>query len=298
MVRGADGVWRLMQNRSTVDVPGNSGQPEFKFVVDDSRWIDAKTQPAGYRFADNFVILFPGDDPRDVAGRDAEAQIVKESYENSHEMANFRELGGGTELAAKRLYRSYHPFIESRPELKIEPERLKAVQRLMTEARIAAVINLSDSEHEVKDEEVPASYRKLVDEGNVLLATTSYEDSYYHPGGPRYGEALKRVFNFIAAHPGPYLIHCRLGTDRTGVLSAVLEAFAGVPWPVIEADYLKSNKLGIREYRHSRLLAYSFKQMLGQWPYQIADLQGEMHDFLLRQDIGKEVLEAAAHNLQ
>lgn len=46
----------------------------------------------------------------------------------------------------------------------------------------------------------------------------------------------------IAAHgPGPLLVHCAAGKDRTGVTVAVLLAVAGVPREVVAANYLATN---------------------------------------------------------
>lgn len=295
--QGSDGVWRVTRPRRDFDIPGNSGQPEYKFVVNDSQWIGAEKEAPGYQFTGNFVILFPGDEPTSIAWRDQQASVVREQYDSEEQLSNFRELRGGR-LGDGKLFRSYHPFIPSRSALKSEAPRLLAVQKLMAEKGIQAVINLADNAADIAGPDVPAYYASLVAHDKVLLHITSYEDSYFSPQGASYANALQRVFHFMASHPGPYLIHCRLGTDRTGVLSAILEATMGVPWTTIAADFDRSNELGIREYRHPKLLAYAFKQMLGEWPDQIQDLSGAMRAFLMKQGVAEETIHAVSAQLQ
>ena len=72
---------------------------------------------------------------------------------------------------------------------------------------------------------------------------------------------IATVVRFINKHPGPYYVHCRLGTDRTGTVSACLAALAGASWEEIAQDYMLTNKMGLREYRDSRLLKYSFEKI-------------------------------------
>ncbi len=296
LTKGSDGVWRVTRTRAQVDIPGNSGQPEFKFVINDSQWIGAEKEAPGFRFTGNFVLLFDGDSPADIALRDEKASVVRDNYDSTNQLANFRELLGGN-LRRGILFRSYHPFIASRPELKSEAPRLLAVQALTRESGIKAVLNMADSLSDVQGPTVPDVYNEIVLNGNVLINATSYEDSYFQPEGPGYAKTLQKAFGFIASHPGPYLIHCRLGTDRTGVLSAVIEAFMGVPWTTIAADFDKSNEMGIREYRHPGLLAFAFRRMLGQSPTEIEDLSAATRNFLLKQGVNSETLDAAALQL-
>ena len=50
------------------------------------------------------------------------------------------------------------------------------------------------------------------------------------------GEGLVRLM----ALERPWLIHCNLGKDRTGVICAVLEALCGASYDEIEQDYMFS----------------------------------------------------------
>lgn len=51
-------------------------------------------------------------------------------------------------------------------------------------------------------------------------------------------DALVRVIELAATEPGPVLIHCAAGKDRTGVSIALILALAGVPREAIVADYV------------------------------------------------------------
>ena len=45
---------------------------------------------------------------------------------------------------------------------------------------------------------------------------------------------------FLAEHEPPFLIHCKEGRDRTGVVAMLIEALCGATRAEIEADYMKS----------------------------------------------------------
>ena len=87
--------------------------------------------------------------------------------------------------------------------------------------------------------------------------------------------------DFINSHPGPYYVHCRLGTDRTGAVSAVLAALSGASWEEIKKDYQKSNDAGIKEFRDYRLLQYSFEQMLFKPIDKVENLQQELSNYFI-----------------
>lgn len=56
------------------------------------------------------------------------------------------------------------------------------------------------------------------------------------------GERLVEVLHVAATAPGPVLLHCAAGKDRTGVAVALLLRTAGVEPDDIVADYLSTNE--------------------------------------------------------
>lgn len=70
---------------------------------------------------------------------------------------------------------------------------------------------------------------------------SSYVSSHYLDIVQRAAPALTAAFEALAAEGAlPAVMHCSAGKDRTGVLSALLLAFLGVPDDTIVADYALS----------------------------------------------------------
>jgi hypothetical protein len=269
--RHPDGTWLGTFPRTVLGVPGNSGTTELQFIINGSpdgdvngnERIGGWVAPEGQRFGNNFVVLWPGMTAATIAQRDVDRHRARADHASLAELTNFRALRG--KLAPGRIFRAYHPFLPSRGGT-VEQARLRGVQQLFDEHQIAAVINLSDGAQVAESPLAPSAYRDLANQGRVLFTPTSYAVVYFGTADAEFSNVIKRVLAFIAQHPGPYLIHCRLGTDRTGVVSAILQALAGVPWSAIIEDFQLSNLLGIEEYRAPELLTYSITQFLGRSP--------------------------------
>lgn len=279
------GVWHLTKPLSEVNVPSNSGQPEFKFVHGNGSWLSAmKTLPAGYTWPDGYnglnnVILFSGDSPAEIAVRRLQATTFRTNYDSDAQMANFREVCSGA-IAHRVLYRSYNPVIASKTTLPLENARLAAAQKLITANGIRAVVNLSDTAAELTAAQPYPYYLYLMNGGNVHYANISYSIAYFQSAAQSFAKPMADIVRFIGTHDGPYLVHCRLGTDRTGTVIAVLEAFMGSKWSDIKADYLRSNELGIGEYRSANLLLYSINNMLHTEITDDSVLSNEMRAYL------------------
>ncbi len=280
-----DGIWFLKKSIFDVKVPGNSGQPEYKFVLDDSLWQSVFTEKSGYKFTDAFIVLFDGDSTDVVIQNEIKAKTsfttiedFKNEYENEDDLikalTNFRNVTSG-DIPENILFRSYHPYKSSRIKYKVEKLRHSEVLRLLEENSIKSIINLSGEEGRPK-----GYYKTLLDEGNVLYAETSYKTAYFRSDSDDFKSTLKSVTDFIITHDTPYNVHCRLGTDRTGVVIAVLSAFMGASVDEIVTDYQLSNNTRINEFRDSKLIKYSLQNMLKEADLQNIDLQIETESFL------------------
>lgn len=280
------GVWSLQLPMAKVKAPGNSGYPEFQFVINST--VDGKTGkdsymgvpanvPAGYWFSGNGsggnqLIITSNDDINTVINNVAFAKVIRPRSEfdlnlmaDREKIANFRQVPG-----LSKLYRSYHPFKKSRPQLDTENDRIAQVNALMELHGIRSDITLYKDESKSLDaangEIISPYYQKLLDGGHVyFVPSADYNTVYYGSAGANFTGWVKGVVEFInnPTSEAPFLLHCRLGNDRTGVFSAVLAAMAGTSWNDIAADYQRTNDMQIQEFRDARILKYSLEQMLG-----------------------------------
>jgi protein tyrosine/serine phosphatase len=91
--------------------------------------------------------------------------------------------------------------------------------------------------------------------------------TYDIPGSKSNEKKLKNALQFMIAHEGPYLIHCFAGVDRTGFVSALLEAFLGASLKEICKNYLSafpvdnSNSDHIENYRKMKNLLCQLKEI-------------------------------------
>lgn len=314
-------TWTYECNLEDVMVPGNSGFPEFKFYViaeveyevriveaTSIRKKDEVMEPAmpnpfpGFLMATNSLILLPTDNPAVVIENTKTAEKLKKlknfNLENPQDVAtisNFRLVPGTT-----KLFRGYHPYKISRPNYNTEEKRIALVNKQLKDNGVKSIITLSGDESiDVKKEQISVYVSDIRQAGNQLFIKTSYNTVYYASNSREFGNMMADVIRFIGSHPGPYYVHCRLGTDRTGVVSANLAALCGASWEEIAADYQKTNEMGIKEFRDYRLLQYSFEKMLGKKISEIGDLQKEVSGYYLREKfITQAELDSLLSNLK
>jgi len=150
---------------------------------------------------------------------------AREDYPDlsDEEFANFRAVSVSG-LKENLLYRSSTPL---EPALGRNEYAMAATEK----AGIRIIINLDDSIDTMK------SY-------------TTYPGSYYsrcavvNPGmgydfeSEEFAAKIKECVLFIIENDGPYLIHCKEGKDRTGILCAILECFAGAAADDVKRDYM------------------------------------------------------------
>ncbi|MDE5899477.1 MAG: tyrosine-protein phosphatase, partial [Treponemataceae bacterium] len=132
---------------------------------------------------------------------------------------------------------------------------------------------------------LPDAIRRIEERQNRLCVNIDYNLVYYHSDAVEYACVLQKIARFMLEHPGPFYIHCRLGSDRTGVTCAVFAALCGASWEDIAADYERTSVMGIGEYRSRRLLQYSLSKMTGRDPASSSDLCRQMQSFFLAEGI-------------
>ncbi len=166
---------------------------------------------------------------------------------------NFRDLGGyrtvgGQEIAWRRLFRAdgLHRLTES--------DRVR-----MVELGVATVIDLRTVDEAAERgrfpvEAVPVRYVDLplfdvlpTTEEFSAWTEASYVAARYTQMASEGGPALTGAFAALASGDSlPAVFHCSAGKDRTGVLSALILAFLGVPDETIVADYALSAPAMVR----------------------------------------------------
>ena len=184
---------------------------------------------------------------------------MKIQYSADNEIANFREVRLGS-IAKGVLYRGSYPIMS------MEPEGDRAYDRLVSEAKIACVINLADGESGLQTtaNSLPW-YRELLKNDKVIGLDIRFLFDFEDEKEYRiFREKLKQGFQFIISHDGPYLVHCNAGTDRTGFVAAIIEALFGAEIEEIVYDYLLSYGKAFADDRGNELNYNTGKIILGQ----------------------------------
>lgn len=204
--------------------------------------------------------------------------------------ANFRAVAVSG-LKENFLYRSSSP---------VEPAlaRNEYVMAAMERAGIRTVLNLDDSvETMTAYPAYPGSYYSKC---SVVNPEMNYDFT-----GAEFGEKVKESLLFIIENDGPYLIHCKEGKDRTGILCAVLECFAGASAEEVERDYMLTyfNYYGVQpqDAAYGIVLKNNLvKTLCGL--YQVdglasADLKKEAEEYLLSVGLSEVQLNELAEKL-
>ena len=159
-------------------------------------------------------------DARNLARTNARTDYADLSDED---FANFRAVKV-TGIRENILYRSSSPID---PDL----ERCEYAMQAMENAGIRSVINLGDSEAAMTSFEAYAD--SYYSQCSILNIEMGYDFT-----SAEFGEKVKACVLFLIENEGPYLVHCKEGKDRTGMLCAILECFAGASVEEVKADYM------------------------------------------------------------
>ncbi|MGF1713314.1 tyrosine-protein phosphatase [Photobacterium chitinilyticum] len=327
----------LKKSRNDLNKIGNSGYIEYcLWGEDDSQPLPfIKDYPVGYFFNSqsfdcqgnggcNYLLLPENINQAELEqiGKDSERSLtVKKTsaeFSSEHTLANFRQVTGG-DLAAGVLFRSYHPVIPSRSEhpllSDIEAQRQQTAMRLLEEHHIRTVINLSETSEELTNflRLAPLSYYKaLWSEGQVKHAPMAYETVYFMSDRDEsfnadelgFQTGIQTIIRHIASSPGPYHVHCRLGSDRTGVVVAFLQLLMGAGKAEVEQNYLRTNEMAIGEFRSFRLLEQALYRALGEGCFEAGSLEAGsfggrsvVKDYLQRLGLPCSIIDRACQHL-
>ncbi|MFP4460718.1 MAG: tyrosine-protein phosphatase [Thermotogota bacterium] len=152
---------------------------------------------------------------------------VREDYASDAIFANFREVTMG-EIGANTLYRSCHPSLDD--------PRAPYAALLVEEAGIKTVINLSDSNEELREFLAYSDYYASIKESGNMINLNMGVDLL----SDEFAAKLKKGLMFMIEKEPPYLVHCVEGKDRAGMMVAILGALMGATAEEIYADYIAS----------------------------------------------------------
>ena len=127
---------------------------------------------------------------------------------------------------------------------------------------------------------------------------TSSTGGYSHIS--RNAEAAKNFFNFIANENNyPLYYHCKIGTDRTGVCTILLQGLLGVSYENIYQDYLFSNFGKIGEQRTiGDGNSHDIRKYMDDFmSYSGEKFQNKVYNILLGIGVAKETLDHIIDNL-
>ena len=186
---------------------------------------------------------------------------------------NFREIRMG-EIPPKTLYRSSHPIKDNKQE--------KVISMLASSAKIAAIVNLCDSNSRIAEKAIFAPwYNKLLKNNRVIALGMDLCFT-----GINFEEKLKKAIQFIISTEGPWLIHCYAGVDRTGFVCMVLESFMGSSLDNVIRDYLGSfnsifeSSINEETHKADSLMAMQILSFMGDIAPNAQNLQGIAENYL------------------
>jgi hypothetical protein len=163
-------------------------------------------------------------------------------------------------IARGLLYRGSYPIF------RIDKERDKIYDKLVSDANIACVLNFADNKTGLERiANLVPWYRKLLKEEKVIGLDVQFEFDFENKEENKiFKNKLQQGFKFLIMHNGPYLIHCNAGTDRTGFVAAIVEALLGARVDEIAYDYLLSYGKEFADARNNSLNVYTGKIILAQ----------------------------------
>lgn len=142
---------------------------------------------------------------------------------DDRQFANFRAVNAGN-IGTDALFRSSSPVD---PYLK----RNEIADEAALESQIRTVLNVAGNEIEMKGH--PGFLSTYYSQCNIIAINLSMDLT-----SDKFKGDLVQGYRFFVNHPGPYLIHCSEGKDRTGYVTAIPECLMGVSAKEIVDDHM------------------------------------------------------------
>ncbi|MGB9687241.1 MAG: tyrosine-protein phosphatase, partial [Rectinema subterraneum] len=215
----------------------------------------------------------------------------REDYTSDEVFANFRNIALGG-IAKGVLYRSSSPIDN-------QLGRAAFADRLIKEAGVRAVVNLSDSADNMKNylaakDFASPYYAALAGSNQVIFLNMNLAFA-----SDEFRANVIKGLVFMAEHNGPYLVHCTEGKDRTGFFAALVEALMGASKDEIVEDYMQSyiNYYGVKKGTDQYTLISQdvlgmLKVIAGTNDLDKADLAAGAKSYLLQGGMKAEQIEA------
>lgn len=157
-------------------------------------------------------------------------------------LPNLRDLGGLPATAGRVtrpgvLYRSALPAPGDTRPTAVDHWPARTVIDLRSPREFAA------RAHPLQSDDTAVQQISLLSDAEVIAPNQGARLTNIYQGIlSNAGERLVKVLQVTATSPGPVLLHCAAGKDRTGVAVALLLRTAGVAPDDIVADYLATNE--------------------------------------------------------
>lgn len=214
--------------------------------------------------------------------------------------ANFRSITAG-DIQENYLYRSASPCDN-------QHNRAPFADGLIAEAGVKYIVDLADNEAKIQgclnDPAFSSPYfRSLYEAGEVCPVSLNANF-----GSDEFGRKLVFGLKTMTDHPGPYLIHCLEGKDRTGFVCMLLEALCGASYQEIVDDYMisydnyyqisKENDPGRYEVIRKNVLDPMVSIMIGEdIAPEKADLTVCAENYLVNAGMSRKMITALRQNL-
>ena len=141
--------------------------------------------------------------------------------------ANARPVIAG-KIAEGVLHRSSSPFCN-------DINRATYVSEYMQKHDVKTVLNLADTKEKMLSYTMPPFSNSIWESGDVILCPLKAD-----PLADDFNDRLIEALKELPSRPGPYIVHCMEGKDRTGYVCALLEGLCGATYDEIVADYLET----------------------------------------------------------